>query len=268
MTRAGAECNVGEPGIGEVGEHFETVDTSNGVFQGRRIKDCSMSPSKAKNSFPSPQSKICHPSASPSPFTGGGGGGCVVPAQSSGRGPGDVEWVVKRRSDGTRYVMRRPTRSRVLKERARQLAEERCSSTTTDDDAASELKRGRYWNRDARRKHLEMAKDRKSRKEMMQQQQQQARESAKLSSRGHQRLQLDIVEMSRRQMMQRQDKLFDNFTTLQELLAHGNREPPPPPPPHPPHPSSSTVVEDDLHNHLLCQHRYQHINPLLSVTTV
>lgn len=264
MVRGGAECEVGETGSGKVRKQFvESVDIANGVFREKTKDCCSLSPSKVliTSTTPgSPQSKIpCRPSASS--FTGGGGG--VEPA-AQGERRGAIEWVVKRRSDGTRYVMRRPTRNRVLKERARQLAEERCSSTTTDDDAASELKRGRYWNRDARRRHLEMAKDRKSRKEMMQQQQQEARESARLScSRGHQHLQLDIVEMSRRrQIMQRQNKLFDNFTTLQELLAHGNREPPP-------YPSSSTVVNDGLHSHRLRQLlRYQRINPLLSVTTV
>ena len=36
-----------------------------------------------------------------------------------------MEWVVKIRADGTRYITRRPVRNRILKERAKQLAEER-----------------------------------------------------------------------------------------------------------------------------------------------
>ena len=83
----------------------------------------------------------------------------AVVAESTGS-----EWVVKRRSDGSRYVLRRPARNRLLRERARKLAEERCSMTTTDDDAVSELKAGRYWNREARRRHMDASRDRKSKR--------------------------------------------------------------------------------------------------------
>ncbi|VDP66031.1 unnamed protein product [Echinostoma caproni] len=68
-----------------------------------------------------------------------------------------MEWVVKKRPDGSRYITRRPIRNRLLKERARRVAEER-SGLTTDDDATSELKVGRYWNRTERRKQLEKAR--------------------------------------------------------------------------------------------------------------
>lgn len=50
------------------------------------------------------------------------------------------EWKVKIRPDGTRYVTRRPTRNKMLKERAKRVTEERNSGLTTDDDAMSELK--------------------------------------------------------------------------------------------------------------------------------
>lgn len=46
---------------------------------------------------------------------------------------------VKIRSDGTRYVAKRPVRDRLLKARAIKIREER-SGMTTDDDAASEMK--------------------------------------------------------------------------------------------------------------------------------
>lgn len=46
---------------------------------------------------------------------------------------------VKIRSDGTRYVAKRPVRDRLLKARAMKIREER-SGMTTDDDAASEMK--------------------------------------------------------------------------------------------------------------------------------
>lgn len=78
---------------------------------------------------------------------------------------GDVpmEWVVKRRPDGSRYIVRRPrVRRRLLRERARQLDEERRGAGTTTDDngAASELKLGRYWTRDERRQHIQRRRQR------------------------------------------------------------------------------------------------------------
>ncbi|KAH8873675.1 PDZ domain-containing RING finger protein 4, partial [Schistosoma japonicum] len=69
-----------------------------------------------------------------------------------------------KRPDGTRYITRRPIRSRILKERAKRVAEER-SGITTDDDAMSELKTGRYWNRTERKKQLEKAKADRKRKQ-------------------------------------------------------------------------------------------------------
>lgn len=69
---------------------------------------------------------------------------------------------VKRRPDGTRYITRRPLRSRVLKAREEQLNKERIG-LSTDDDAASELKAGKFWSREDRKRHLERAKERKKR---------------------------------------------------------------------------------------------------------
>ncbi|RWS12468.1 E3 ubiquitin-protein ligase PDZRN3-like protein [Dinothrombium tinctorium] len=77
----------------------------------------------------------------------------------------NMEWKVKKRADGSRYITRRPVRNKLLKERAMRIMQER-SGLTTDDDAMSELKIGKYWTKDERKKQLEKAKDRK-RKEMM-----------------------------------------------------------------------------------------------------
>ncbi|GFY09759.1 e3 ubiquitin-protein ligase PDZRN3-B [Trichonephila clavipes] len=76
-----------------------------------------------------------------------------------------MEWKVKRRPDGTRYITRRPIRNKILKERALQIMEERCG-LTTDDDAVSELKIGKYWSREERKRHLERARERKQRREI------------------------------------------------------------------------------------------------------
>ncbi|XP_076343763.1 PDZ domain-containing RING finger protein 4-like isoform X4 [Tachypleus tridentatus] len=73
-----------------------------------------------------------------------------------------LEWKVKRRSDGSRYITRRPLRNKLLKERALKINEERCG-LTTDDDAMSDLKVGRYWPKEERKRHLERARDRKRR---------------------------------------------------------------------------------------------------------
>lgn len=50
-----------------------------------------------------------------------------------------MEWKVKRRSDGTRYIASRPVRNRLLKNRALRINEER-SVLTTEDDTISEVK--------------------------------------------------------------------------------------------------------------------------------
>jgi hypothetical protein len=110
-----------------------------------------------------------------------------------------MEWVVKRRSDGTRYVTRRPvktpdssggkhssrrqakpttvatSRDHRTKLRCRATAEQRWAAVaaisrrevacSTDDDdgssvAVSEVKIGRYWTREQRRQHVEQRRER------------------------------------------------------------------------------------------------------------
>ncbi|PAA76205.1 hypothetical protein BOX15_Mlig021726g2 [Macrostomum lignano] len=80
-----------------------------------------------------------------------------------------MEWVVKRRADGSRYVTRRPVLSRLLKARAAQVAQER-AGLTTDDDAASCL--GRWAPRHERKRHL-LRTGRRAAQQQQQQQQQQ-----------------------------------------------------------------------------------------------
>lgn len=128
-----------------------------------------------------------------------------------------MEWVVKRRSDGSRYIARRPLRNRILKDRAQRLAQER-SGVTTDDDAASEMKLGRYWSRDKRKLHLEKARFHRQQKELLQRQ--------KMETVRENDDQPNIIELSRRKAMRHKSKrLLDGFTTVQELLTHGNAEP-------------------------------------------
>ncbi|XP_077985450.1 E3 ubiquitin-protein ligase PDZRN3-like [Glandiceps talaboti] len=132
----------------------------------------------------------------------------------------DTEWKVKIRSDGTRYITRKHARDRILKERANKIKEER-SGMTTDDDAVSEIKMGRYWCKEDRKRHLERARDQKRRKEFM--------IRARMESLKEQNEEGDvkkesIVELSHKRMLKKKGrKIFDDFVTVQEMLAHGSK---------------------------------------------
>ena len=72
------------------------------------------------------------------------------------------------RPDGSRYIARRPTRTFLLRQRERQIAEERTGELTTDnEDAASEVKVGKFWTKEQRRKHVEDGRERRRRQEEM-----------------------------------------------------------------------------------------------------
>ncbi|KAK0168635.1 hypothetical protein PV327_002413 [Microctonus hyperodae] len=73
-----------------------------------------------------------------------------------------MEWKVKRRPDGTRYIARRTVRNRMLGNRTLEISEERAGQTT-EDDTVSEIKLGRYWTKDERKRHIEHARHRKQR---------------------------------------------------------------------------------------------------------
>lgn len=128
-----------------------------------------------------------------------------------------MEWVLRRRPDGSRYVTRRPIRRQILKERAQQLAKERCG-ITTDDDSTSELKLGRYWSRDKRKLHLEQARNHRQQKELIQ--------KCKMETVRENGDQPTIIELSKRKAMRHKHKrIMDNFVTVQEMLAHGSQDP-------------------------------------------
>lgn len=77
-----------------------------------------------------------------------------------------MEWKVKRRQDGSRYIVRRPTRNKVLRDRAMKINEER-NECTTEDDTISEIKTGRYWTREERKKHIGRARERRHRQQLI-----------------------------------------------------------------------------------------------------
>nr|XP_009294953.1 E3 ubiquitin-protein ligase PDZRN3 isoform X2 [Danio rerio] len=128
-------------------------------------------------------------------------------------------WKVKVCNDGTRYVTRRPIRDQLLKERALRIREERCS-ITTDDDAGSELKLGRYWNKKERKQHAVQAKEQQQQRELIKQCYMENKgKTGTLNNK-----EPDIIQLSRKKMMKRRNKrIFDNWMTIQELLTHGTK---------------------------------------------
>uniref|UniRef100_A0A3P8X0R1 PDZ domain containing 4 n=1 Tax=Cynoglossus semilaevis TaxID=244447 RepID=A0A3P8X0R1_CYNSE len=141
------------------------------------------------------------------------------------------DWKVKIRSDGSRYVAKRPVRDRLLKARAMKIREER-SGMTTDDDAVSEMKMGRYWSKEERKQQLLKAREQRRRREFMMQSRLDClreRESLQGASGGqqgavNQQEPPSILELChRRSMKKRSRKILDNWITIQELLTHGAR---------------------------------------------
>ncbi|XP_032732908.1 PDZ domain-containing RING finger protein 4 isoform X2 [Lontra canadensis] len=135
-----------------------------------------------------------------------------------------MEWKVKIRSDGTRYITKRPVRDRILRERALKIKEER-SGMTTDDDTMSELKMGRYWSKEERKQHLVRAKEQRRRREfMMRSRLECLKESPQSGSEG--KKEINIIELSHKKMMKKRNKkILDNWMTIQELMTHGAKSP-------------------------------------------
>ncbi|XP_065141198.2 PDZ domain-containing RING finger protein 4 [Paramisgurnus dabryanus] len=135
---------------------------------------------------------------------------------------GRLEWKVKVRADGTRYVARRPARDRILRERALRIREERSGGMTTDDDAVSELKMGRYWSKEERKQQLARAREQRRRREFMQK----SRLECLKESVGTASGEVSILELSHKKMLKKRNKkILDNWMTIQELMSHGARAP-------------------------------------------
>uniref|UniRef100_A0A8C9YVZ8 PDZ domain containing ring finger 4 n=1 Tax=Sander lucioperca TaxID=283035 RepID=A0A8C9YVZ8_SANLU len=151
---------------------------------------------------------------------------CRDPVHRSGR-PGEprLEWKVKVRADGTRYVARRPARDRILRERALRIREERSGGMTTDDDAMSEMKMGRYWSKEERKQHLARAREQRKRREFMQKSRLECLKEGPASG-AEGRKEINILELSHKKMMKKRNKkILDNWMTIQELMSHGARVP-------------------------------------------
>ncbi|KZC12622.1 PDZ domain-containing protein 4 [Dufourea novaeangliae] len=154
----------------------------------------------------------------------------VPPEDNKGSNDVQMEWKVKRRADGTRYIARRPVRNRILRNRAIKISEERAGHST-EDDTMSEIKVGRYWTKEERKRQLERARERKQRQQELilqqqQQQQLQLQQTNELLNCEHPddktKKPLNILELSHKKMARKKNTL-DDFTTVQEMLVHGNR---------------------------------------------
>lgn len=147
---------------------------------------------------------------------------CRDPVASADLEP-KMEWKVKIRSDGTRYITKRPVRDKLLKERALRIREER-SGMTTDDDAISEMKMGRYWSKEERKQHAVRAKEQRQRREFMKQSRMDCLKEQVGSAED--KKEVNIIELSNKKMMKKRNKkIFDNWMTIQELLTHGTKSP-------------------------------------------
>lgn len=136
-----------------------------------------------------------------------------------------MEWKVKIRSDGTRYITKRPVRDKILRERALKIKEERSGGMTTDDDAMSEMKMGRYWSKEERKQHLVRAKEQRKRREFMQRSRLESLKEVPQSS-SESRKEVSIIELSHKKMMKKRNKkILDNWMTIQELMTHGTKAP-------------------------------------------
>ncbi|XP_030756114.1 PDZ domain-containing RING finger protein 4 [Sitophilus oryzae] len=140
-----------------------------------------------------------------------------------------MEWKVKRRPDGTRYIARRPVRNRILKNREMKIFEER-AGLTTEDDTISELKIGRYWTKEERKKHLEKSRERKQRQEILMASrniEEVSEEQFKSSSRKAAN-NLDNTVKKHRSIKSRTHKEKEGHeNSVQEVVVHGQKTPPP-----------------------------------------
>lgn len=101
----------------------------------------------------------------------------------------------------------RAVRNQLLRDRALRLADER-SGMSTDEESHCEVRTGRYWSRNERREHMMERKARSS------------GSTAGIPPGGASA----VLELSQRKLSRlRNRKLLDDWTTVEELLSHGNR---------------------------------------------
>lgn len=140
-----------------------------------------------------------------------------------------MEWKVKRRPDGSRYIARRPVRNRILKNRAIRITEER-AGLTTEDDTISELKIGRYWSKEERKKHLEKSRERKQRQEILLASKNIDENMEIIHPKGldkphillSKKVANNIDNTAKKHKIKKNHKeCYENFSTVQDVIVHG-----------------------------------------------
>ena len=127
-----------------------------------------------------------------------------------------MEWKVRIRKDGTRYITKRPVREKILRSREKRIAAERSGATTDEDQ--TEVKQGRHWSKDDRKRQFRVAREKKRRRDFMQRRRLEAlKENSPVDG--------DIAQLCRRKINNSNQKrmLFDDFVTVQEILARSNK---------------------------------------------
>ena len=77
-----------------------------------------------------------------------------------------MSWLWQVRPDGSRYIARRPTRTFLLRRREAVITAERSAGLTSDTDTEpAEVRAGKFWTRDQRRRHVEEGRERRRRQE-------------------------------------------------------------------------------------------------------
>lgn len=160
--------------------------------------------------------KLCMKSTQPIRSIPHGPWAAHTPEQSA-----PLEWVIKRRADGTRYITRRPIVTKG-RERVKQqpVDDKRCVVMTTDDDAGSERKAGRYWTKEERRQHVEKARDQKRIKESVVKPPLGVAQETSLPNS----VQPGETKKTKVRKEQIRVRSQDHAVTYQELLAHGRVE--------------------------------------------
>jgi len=79
----------------------------------------------------------------------------------------NIEWKVKKRADGSKYIIKKSNQKKMLKQREQPLMQERYEMTP-DDDTISQIKVSKSWNKDESKKFVHKSKD-KQPKEMQKQ---------------------------------------------------------------------------------------------------
>ncbi|XP_066526838.1 uncharacterized protein [Hoplias malabaricus] len=102
----------------------------------------------------------------------------------------------------------RAVRNQMLRDRALRLADER-SGMSTDEESHCEIRTGRYWSRTERREHV------------LQKRAQRGGCGVSTATAGGTNT---VLELSQRKLSRlRNQKLLDDWTTVEELLTHGTR---------------------------------------------